>query len=199
MKHIQACTYIIMATALTGWLAACGGGGSSSSGGSAEIRHRIFVTGSTYNGNFGGLVEADIVCTNVAAGAGISGSYKAVLSSSSEAANTRLVINGAVYMKSAGSETAVATSGATFWNNMLSNPINVDENETVLLTMQGPWTGTNPGGGTSGIGLTCTDWSVGNNSVLGSTGDTSTTNSALWVNANGFTCDEMRPLYCIEE
>ena len=190
---------ILILFGITMVLSSCGGSGSGSGDDDSNISHRIFVTSSTYNGNLGGLIGADIICTTVAGFGGISGSYRAVMSSSTESANTRLDIDGAVYMKTAAGNVTVATSGDRFWNNDLANPINVDENEATLGAMQGPWTGTNPSGGTSGIGLTCTDWSIGNNSVLGSTGDTSTTASALWVNANGFTCEEMRPLYCIEE
>lgn len=102
-------------------------------------------------------------------------------------------------MLGAGGEVVVAVSGDALWNNTLTNPIDIDETGATLGAMQGPWTGTNPGGGNSGIGLTCTDWTIGNNTVLGAIGDTSTTNSALWVNANGFVCDDLRPLYCVEE
>ena len=125
--------------------------------------------------------------------------YRAVMSSSTESAFSRLDIDGAVYMMAAAGRIDVASSGDRFWNINLESPINVDQNGATLAAMQGPWTGTNPSGGSSGIALTCTDWTVGNNTVAGSTGDTSTIFSSQWVNANGFTCDEMRPLYCIEE
>ena len=65
--------------------------------------------------------------------------------------------------------------------------------------MEEPWTGTNPGGTSSGIALTCQDWADGTNANLASTGDTSTANANGWVNANGWNCGSVRPLYCIEE
>lgn len=180
-------------------LVGCGGGDDGNNNGAADNdRQRMFVTSTSYDGDLGGLAGADATCTSVANNAGISGDYQAILSSSTEDANARILIGGEVYMAGAGGEVVVATSSNNFWNATLLNPINIDENGDTLPLMGEPWTGSNPGGGNSGIALTCQDW-TDNGAVLGSTGDTSTTNSAVWINANGFVCNSVRQLYCIED
>lgn len=88
MQHVQTWVNMALLVSLLTGLTACGGSSDSDSDSNNADRHRIFVTSTTYTGNLGGVVGADIVCTNVATGAGIPGSYKAVLSSSTEDAFT---------------------------------------------------------------------------------------------------------------
>lgn len=198
MSSIRLFSTICLLSGIMFGLTSCGGGSSSDSNGNpGDIRHRIFVTSTTYDGGRGGLVGADITCTNVAASAGITGSYRAILSSSTEGANTRLVISGEVYKVTAGGEVTVATSSTNFWNLDLLSPINMDEDRN-LVTMAEPWTGTLPGGG-SDFTRTCADWTDGTITPNGTTGDTDVVTSALWVNANGYNCNYFRPLYCLEE
>lgn len=192
MPYLPFCTIMSVLIMLSGAIVTCHTGSNSN-----DFRHRIFVTSTTFNGNLGGLDGADIICTNVAADTGISGSYRAILSSSTDNAITRLNLSGEVYKKSTHSVIRVARSGTAFWNNDLQNTINVDENKATLTGMEGPWTGTNPGGGASLS--TCMDWTDGTAGSFGTTGDTSTTQSAIWISANSFPCSEMRPLYCVEE
>jgi len=184
-------------------LASCGGGGGgggSSPDNSGPIRHRIFVSSMGSDGNLGGLVGADIFCTTAAANAGIAGSYRAIMSSLTEPANTRLTISGEVYMKSGGGDVTVFAAGADFWNSAPQTAINIDENEMVtnLLVSEEPWTGTDPIGGIAAA-TTCSDWTTASNLVTGVTGNTHDTSASNWVNDNGWTCDDLRRLYCIEE
>lgn len=190
-------------TGLSIFLASCGGGGGGSGGGSdddPQIRHRIFVTSTGYNGNLGGLIGADIICTNDAAAAGISGSYRAILSSLTVPANTRLTISGEVYMKSGTGDVVVFPAGADFWNSAPQTFINIDENEnlTNLAISEEPWTGTDPIGGIAAA-TTCGEWLNGTAGAMGVTGNTHDMTASNWVNDNGWFCDDLRRLYCIEE
>lgn len=181
------------------FLAACGGGGSGTDS-SGQTRHRIFVTSTAYNGNLGGLIGADMKCTNDATAAGIAGSYRAILSGLTEPANTRLTISGEVFMKSGPGDVTVFAAGADFWNSAPQTPINIDENENVtnLLVSEEPWTGTDPVGGIAAA-TTCNDWTNASFGIMGVTGNTHNMTASNWVNDNGWFCDDLRRLYCIEE
>jgi hypothetical protein len=66
--------------ALSVVLAACSGGGGGGGGGAQDLK--VFVTSTTYNGNLGGLAGADAICQARANAGGLSGTYKAWLSTS---------------------------------------------------------------------------------------------------------------------
>lgn len=120
---ISSCFLLV---AILASLNACGG--SSSEDNAQEIRHRIFVTSTTYDGDLGGLDGADSICTSVANAAGISGSYKAIISGIIEGANFRIPITGEIYMVGLTGEIKVAGPGRSLWDEHLQNPINIDEN-----------------------------------------------------------------------
>src|SRR3990167_4820916 len=52
--------------------------------------YRVFITNESYNGNLGGLIGADEICTRSAHLAGLGGKWKAWLSDSQVSASERL-------------------------------------------------------------------------------------------------------------
>ena len=103
-------------------------------------------------------------------------------------------------MKSSTGDVTVFAAGADFWNSAPQALINIDENEndTDLLVSEEPWTGTDPVGGIAAA-TTCNDWTTASNLERGVTGNTHDMTASNWVNDNGWFCDDLRRLYCIEE
>ena len=129
---------------------------------------RVFVTSTTYDGNLGGLAGADAKCAARAAAAGLSGTYKAWLSSSTTSAASRLTHATVPYKRTDGvtvannwtdltdGDLAVVTSPSPF-----TVGINHDEFGVALSSATvGAWTATLPDGSTadpSGV-LNCFSW-----------------------------------------
>jgi len=149
----------------------------------------VFVTSTTTAGNFGGVTGGDAICGARASAAGLAGTYRAWLSTSSVAAIDRL-----------GSASGwVRTDGKPFANSQadlvagkIYYPILTDE-LGVPLPYATAWTGTTDNGQWDG-GQQCGNWtnttSVGvtAGSTLGATGD--------WTAATGNSCSSELRLYC---
>lgn len=106
------------------------GGGGTGSGGDSKS---IFVSSTTHTGNLGGLGGADMICNNLAASAGLTGVYRAWLSSSlpfDDPAST-FVQASVPYVLPNG--VVVATDWADLTDGRLLAPISVDENGQEVL------------------------------------------------------------------
>ena len=179
-------------------LVACGVQDSSNQkDGIADGDHRIFVTMTQYDGNLGGLSGADSYCSQAASSAGLERTYRAILSTDTVAAESRLNITGAVYIFSDDStRSLVAASGIDFWGTdteNLRNTISISELYTVVSS--NVWTGTTSEGGTMGT-QNCNEWqssSSGQNSFYGS----STALDSTWVENSPESCNNINHLYCI--
>src|SRR5690606_1273312 len=79
-------------------------------------KHIVFVTSSQYKGNLGGVDGADAICTSVANGAGLTGTYKAILSTMTVDARDRIAVGATVYNTL---NQIVADDGADFWDTTL--------------------------------------------------------------------------------
>lgn len=158
--------------------------------------HRIFVSSQLFNGNLSGTSGADEKCQQLAIDAGLSKSYKAILSSDSQSAIDRILITDKVYVvTSQDNYKVVANSASDFWdtdNNELL--YSVSFSEQLNQVEKTPWTGTTSSGDTN-INH-CQNWTSSNNSEKGDVGDTTRKNS-FWINSNFDTCDSEYPIYCI--
>ena len=117
------------------------------------VKHKVFVTSNYYKvSDFGSLSGADSICQTRANAAGLTGTYKAWLSTGSTNAKSRIpnvpyeLVNG----------TTVANSIADLTDGSLQNPINKDEFGNTKTPPV--WTGTD------GYGMTvpyhhCNNWS----------------------------------------
>lgn len=162
-----------------------------------DSEHRIFVTSQSFSGNLAGIEGADDKCREAALSAGLVRSYKAIISTNTNYAIDRLIINGSVYVINSTSEILVASSGADLWSSESSNllsSINYDENKNLVSVT--PWTGTTASGG-GGTGF-CDNWSSDQASFNGDTGATSSSNYQ-WIENSFKDCSQLNPLYCISQ
>jgi len=164
--------------------------------GQSSGKNYIFVTGtSSFNGDLGGVTGADSKCQAAAVAAGLSGTFKALISTSTTTASSRLG-NGDFYLLNG----VKVISGGD-----LSNPlakIDVLANGSTLNVSIGHeddvWTGsTNAGAST---GANCNNWSSSLSNALGTRGDSDDTlGDAVFIQKSNETCDNSFSLYCFSE
>ena len=118
-------------------------------------RKRVFFSAENdyYTGNLGGLAGADAKCTALAAGAGLDGTWKAWVSTSTVNAIDHIDDVGAFYLVDR--LTLVFPSKASMTGAPLA-PIDLDQNGNPVEAAYGAWTGTTLGGTYSG--QACSDW-----------------------------------------
>ncbi|HYX20905.1 MAG TPA: hypothetical protein VFA98_08685 [Thermoanaerobaculia bacterium] len=126
---------------------------------------RVFISSTKTQSNFGGLAAGDAICQTAANGAGLGGTWKAWLSTTTTSAASRLTHANVPYQLVDG--TQVASS----WNALVSgaplkNAINLDEHGNYVTFNDGSelgytWTGTATDGSTSTE--TCLDWTFSDN------------------------------------
>lgn len=163
--------------------------------GIADSDHRIFVTGATYNGALGGIAGADNLCMQAAQSIDLEREYRAILSTSSSDASSRLNITGGVYLfTSSSTRILVAASGIDLWGTSLDPLKNeINRSEQYALINDKVWTGTNSEGGDLPTD-TCGDWTT--TSATGFYGSSSAVNSD-WVEFGPEGCGNFNHLYCI--
>ena len=170
-----------------------------------DTEHRIFVTSTTYKGQFTiasltGLDAADALCNSVASSAGLSLNYKAILSSTTVDANDRIDIKGAVYkIDSSDAKIKVVDDENDFWNadnqNFLSK-VHLDESGNAQTI--NPWTGTQAAGvASSGLNF-CTDWTSDSGVVNGDIGSINSVDEN-WLENGTADCSTLRPIFCISQ
>jgi hypothetical protein len=152
-------------------------------------QHRVFVTSSRFEGDFGGVGFADGECQALADGASLGGSWRAILSQTGTDASDRLSITGPVVTLD---DLVVAVDAADLWDGSIGAAIVLDETET---TVSGKvWTGSLPDG-TVGP-ETCDDWSTtmgfGRKGNIGSVGQT-------WIDEVNIPCNGDASFYCLEQ
>ena len=156
------------------------------------VSHTIFVTSTLYDGDLGGPAGADAACQARADGAGLPGTWRAIVSGPVEAARDRITVVAEVQnMNSA----VVAADEAQLWSGTLSNPVQFDE---VGQPISGDvWTGSLPDG--TDEGSHCNDWTVsGGGGYFGERGDP-TAVDGTWLNDSGTQCSNESHLYCISQ
>lgn len=159
---------------------------------------RIFVTAAEHNANFlsifpaaaNGLDAADMYCQLTAEGAGVTGTWRAWLSSPTSNAIDRIagtgpwvnMVGDTVFMNRA------ALTVSAPMHSMRYTELGAIANEYV-------WTGTGAGGVSSGS--TCSGW-TSDSSSSGSYGDSDST-SETWTNYGFEYCYETHSILCFEQ
>ena len=156
---------------------------------------RVFVTSSTFGGDFGGIAVADATCQTAADNAGLDGTFVAWLSDSQKDARDVLPKDSA-WANLAGDLIAYNLKDLT--DGELLAPITYDENGTDVGGggSANAWTGTFTDGKGSGTGIQhCGDWqsTVGNGAV----GRAYQTNMG-WTIEVQISCTGSWRLYCFE-
>lgn len=174
--------------------------GSSSSGdgcvdGCRTLR-RIFVTSSTYAGDFGGIAGADALCNQSAVVLEPPGNFKAWLSDQTSSPWDRFDIAfSEVYQRLDGVQVVIGgwpdlTDGA------IAKAISVDEFGAQVQVSTYAWTSTEIDG--SELMPTCDDWTNSQSGVFGIVGSVIATDST-WTSADLLPCSAKMRLYCVED
>ena len=153
--------------------------------------NRAFVTSGTFTGNLGGLVGADAKCAMAATSAGLTGTFIALLSTSTVDARDRLgVSRGWVRVDGA----PIADGSGIFFAGLQFNPLDLDETGIRIGSTGDTWTGSLQNGVVDS-GLTCTDWTV--TTGAGRTGYAHY-GSPQWNAFSTAGCANLYHLYCFE-
>ena len=152
-----------------------------------ETVGNVFVTSTVSNGNLGGTSGADASCNARALAAGLSGSFNAWLSTSTENAIDR--IDDRPYQRLDGAW--VATSLADLIDGSLISPI--DRNEFNSIDAKEVWTGSLSDGTLSGSN--CVDWTSSSFLNFARVGDSPATD-ADWTEIFSVSCPGSNALYC---
>jgi hypothetical protein len=149
------------------------------------------VTGGVYTGNLGGVAGADAKCQARAAAAGLSGVFKAWISTATNSPGKDFIRSPAPYVMPNGG--VVAMSWPDLVSGVLHQGISLTETETVFGG-PGVWTGTTPQGVSSSPD--CVGWTSALDS--GTYGQASSYNQ-VWTIGNTSGCAALLGLYCFEQ
>ncbi len=160
----------------------------------------VFVTSERYPGTFGGIVEADEHCSELASAAGLPGLYLAWLSAGSDTPQSRFVQSPLPYILRDGSPLANSWDDLTDGDRL--HPINQTETGEPLPGMPGcvaetaVWSATKANGSSLGTDFQCLGWSFPLGS--GRSGDPWAT-GGTWTNNCSITCQTALRFYCFEQ
>lgn len=163
--------------------------------------HRIFVTEGLYPANFQRLTQADNYCQVEARAAGLTKTYKAIISGSNTNARNRIQLFGSVYnVDQSGQLIKVVDSGPRLWdtfNYRLLSPIVYDANGS----MRGGyvWTGSSSEG--SIAYEHCLNWTSNSasSSAKASVGSVGAYNHEWLEFFPSLGCNETARFYCISQ
>ena len=150
----------------------------------------VFVTTTTFTGNFGSLASADVLCSTraTAAGFAFASSFKAILSTDAIHVKDRINLGAQVY----NTADNIVASATTFWSKNHAQTILTDVGLNPGTVTA--WTGTTSFGHSTGSN--CSNWTIG---TSGQTGSSGTVNDlARWSgHYMAITCNSANRLYCI--
>lgn len=199
---VSVSTSVIATNTLTGETRVIGAEGTTTegeggTGSSAITHHTAFVTSGTTNGNIGGLGGADALCTSVASTGSVTsslvGSWKAIMSSQTISAASRLPLTSMEILNTNGEQ--VKTSALDLFNGALTNKINYNQNG-VLVASGGVWTGTLATGGIVS-GRNCTSWTYDGTRVILPATQGNLNSLTVWLNSTTANCSILLRVYCM--
>lgn len=159
-------------------------------------RHKIFATSQKFSGNLGGVAGADSQCQQLAQGAGLTGTYKAMLETSDATLPSRIAVRGAVY-NTAGE---LVARNKTELFSASRTPINRDERGT-LLGVSPMLTGSR--GSDYGVNVNCQNWTSNTGAVAAGIDYSTGAEAFNSIQYNGYTLYECAKtdarFYCIEQ
>ena len=153
--------------------------------------YKVFNSSVKYNGNLGGLTGADTKCQSRAGAAGLTGTFKAWLSTSTVDAKDRIPDAGYVLVNG----TLVANNKADLIDGSIQNAIRINEFGNTV-TNSYTWTGTLQNG--TKHTSNCTNWTTSNSSYSGDRGHKDRVNTT-WTNYGVASCNWYDiSLYCFQ-
>jgi trimeric autotransporter adhesin len=141
-----------------------------------------------------GLAAADSLCQGEATTASLSGTYKALLSTTTASAASRFSTTGAPWVRVDG--VALSDTAASFFKPNPLAPLNQYANGTYVWD-QTVWTGnTDP---LSPGSHTCKDWTSKLGTDAGNEGDASYASQVSMFGTYGQSCNNTEHLYCLQQ
>lgn len=168
---------------------------------------RVFISSIKTQSNFGGLVAGDSICQSAATGAGLGGTWKAWLSTTTTSAASRLTHASGPYQLVDG--TVIASNWSSLTSGVpLKNAIYLDEHGTYVpyseTTQAGfTWTGTATDG--TSTTYTCSDWTISENcsvstNYVGTVGTDGNVDSRWTARGTPACCTvQVFALFCFEQ
>ncbi|HEY8376347.1 MAG TPA: hypothetical protein VIK91_07660 [Nannocystis sp.] len=170
----------------------------------------VFVTSAAWSGDLGGLTGADAKCQMLAEAAGLTGTYKAWLSTESEPAKDRLTHYSVPYVRTDGVQVAADWDDLT--DGTLAEPIDRTEQgdpapivTTPCVIIQGSFTHVFTQSWADGsyfdLRGACTDWSSGSPDGGGTNVGVAQATDAKWTDAchSASFCALQAHLYCVQQ
>lgn len=154
--------------------------------------HRIFTTASKWNGNLGGQSGADAKCQAAATAAGLSGTWKAILSTSGQTATAKLTFTKSIANMQG---EVVATNETDLFDGTLT--YHVGYTETGALTSNSVWTGS-LNDGTGDATTKCTDWTSSTGSSI-RIGRPDNVTAWLYDSTTTTSCGNSLALLCVDQ
>ena len=167
----------------------------------AQTGRFAFTSTATFSAN-GGLAGADAICQSEATGAGLSGSYRALLATESATAISRFNTGGAPWIRVGDRVRLTPTAAAlgTPGLKVVDTVPNVNAAGTVRFGDTLLWTGAADPGTVALQGISCANWtSLANKGQGGRAGDTGVVD--MWFGARvdqGTTCEQPRRVICLQ-
>lgn len=176
---------------------------------------KVFLTSGSYTGNLGGVTGADLICQQTGQSAGLSGSFKAWLSSRSSSPALRFTRASDPYQLLSGE--VIANNWADLIDSAIATPIATNEmgwptppTEEAWGSRPKVWSATTSAGEVDGVptnlDLTddCAEWTSSSATVYGGQGDSAESDShwtdrGFSINWNSSACNTPAHLYCFEQ
>ncbi|WP_435640802.1 hypothetical protein [Micavibrio aeruginosavorus] len=166
--------------------------------------YKVFVTSTTYDGNFSGIGHADRMCKNLAQAAGLSGHFYAWLAErvAGTAPADRFEQSTLPYQLV--DNTTVADNWTDLTDGTLDNAINKTQTGATIASGS-VWTNVTSAGARKGSTadsacgrISGASWIWSFSSTLGYNGNLASTSSTWTDNGTG-TCDTNKRLYCVQQ
>jgi hypothetical protein len=170
-------------------------------GGSSTAPKRAFVTSRTWAGNLrgsaaSGVLGADAKCQTAAMTAGLSGTFKALVSTDTVDAIDRMADVGPwVQRQVGGADVVVLPSRAALGDQNASRTFLTDETGAALPASKAAWTGNLPNGRRD-TGFTCRSWE---SSAATDSAETGASTGQGWQHDGPSSCDTALRLICLEQ
>ena len=160
----------------------------------------VFVSSIPASAGFARGVEgADNFCDGLAQGAGLEGKYVAWLSSAGgtvgDAPEAKMRIRNYVGIYQLVNGTKVADNWVDLTDGTLDNPINIDQNGSLVSGTNNVWTGSTSDG--SRFGTDCNNWTSSSKGDFGKVGSTNLSGVG-WSEGNLEDCRNSQHVYCFE-
>lgn len=163
-------------------------------------RKIVFITSQTYTGELGGLQGADAKCQTLANAAGLTGTYRAWLSTQGINAIDRITDKLYPYTTLDGGLVANSINELIYFPQHPSSHIIIDEHDDSVLTQNRfVWTGTNPDGTTAQPLTNCDDWTSALGTKFGVAGNSEPLGTGDWTYDIYSACNLHRSLYCFQQ